>query len=218
MTQASSQLLRPGDPAPDFVLAAVQTDRSVSLADYRSRSPLFLALFRGLYCPFCRRAIAQMAVSAEKLKPFGVESLAIVATDLENARLYYRFRPMRLPLAVDPALTTHHSYGVPSLEPTPELMDAMASVRVNPTGELPEPLPLEKASNELDRLEGYQRTETDRRDGEQQLTQLSGQFLIDRDGVVRWVNLEGQREGLAGIGKFPTSEELLSVVQIATSV
>ena len=27
-----------------------------SLADYRGRSPLFLALFIGLWCPFCRRA------------------------------------------------------------------------------------------------------------------------------------------------------------------
>src|SRR5437899_170214 len=104
MTHPSSRPLQPGDPAPDFMLPAVQTDNIVSLSDYRGRSPLFLALFRGLYCPFCRRAIAHMAGSAEKLKPLGFESLAVVATDLENARLYYRFRPMRVPLAVDPSL------------------------------------------------------------------------------------------------------------------
>ena len=54
-------LLQPGDRAPDFTLAAVQTDGIVSLSDYRNGRGLFLGLFRGLYCPFCRRAIAQMA-------------------------------------------------------------------------------------------------------------------------------------------------------------
>ena len=39
--------------------------------------------------------------------------------------------------------------------------------------------------------------------------QLKGQFLLDRDGVVRWVNIECAGEGLAGFGKFPTDEELL---------
>ena len=39
----------PGEPAPDFMLAAAHGDGTVSLADYRGRSPVLLALFRGLY-------------------------------------------------------------------------------------------------------------------------------------------------------------------------
>ena len=50
-----------GDRAPDFVVPAVHEDRTISLADYRGRTPVLLGLFRGLYCPFCRRAMAQMA-------------------------------------------------------------------------------------------------------------------------------------------------------------
>ena len=46
--------LQPGEPAPDFTLAAIHRDGTLALADYRGRSPLLLALFRGLYCPFCR--------------------------------------------------------------------------------------------------------------------------------------------------------------------
>ena len=49
----------PGEPAPAFTLPAVGRDGTVSLDDYRGRSPVLLALFRGLYCPFCRRAIAE---------------------------------------------------------------------------------------------------------------------------------------------------------------
>ena len=109
-------------------LSSVQTDGSrVALGLPQRQRGLFLGLFRGLYCPFCRRAIAQMAASAEKLKPLGIESLGVVATDLENARLYYRFRPMQLPLAVDPTLATHRSYRVPKPDLTPQLLEAIGS-------------------------------------------------------------------------------------------
>jgi peroxiredoxin len=217
MTKVFSRPLQPGDAAPDFVLQAVQTDRTVSLSDYRNRSALFLALFRGLYCPFCRRAIAHMAASAEKLKPFGIQSLGIVATELENARLYYRFRPMRLELAVDPALSTHRSYGVPKPDPTPEFFQAFESLRFDASGELPVPLPVEQASAALDHIDGFRPTPTDQRDAEQHYTQLDGQFLIDRSGIIRWANIECAREGPAGLGKFPVYEELLIAAQVAVT-
>ena len=41
--------LQPGDMAPDFVVPAVHREGTVSLADYRGRSPFLLALYRGLY-------------------------------------------------------------------------------------------------------------------------------------------------------------------------
>src|SRR5262245_43585154 len=107
MGQASQNPLAPGETAPDFAVSKVQEDRTVSLGDYVGRCTLLLGLFPGIHCPFCRRAVAQMATNAEKLREHGVESLAIVATELENARLYLRFRPTSLPLAVDPSLLTH---------------------------------------------------------------------------------------------------------------
>ena len=47
--------LQPGEPAPDFTLPAADREGTISLADYRGRSPLLLGIFRGLYCPLCRR-------------------------------------------------------------------------------------------------------------------------------------------------------------------
>jgi peroxiredoxin len=38
-----------GEPAPDFTVPAANREESVSLADYRGRSPVLLALYRGLY-------------------------------------------------------------------------------------------------------------------------------------------------------------------------
>jgi len=41
--------VQPGESAPDFMLPAANSEGTVSLEDYRGRSPLLLALYRGLY-------------------------------------------------------------------------------------------------------------------------------------------------------------------------
>jgi hypothetical protein len=41
---------------------------------------------------------------------------------------------------------------------------------------------------------------------------MKGQFLIDRNGIVRWANIEAA-EGLSGIGKFPTADELVEAAR-----
>ncbi|MGH7398577.1 MAG: redoxin domain-containing protein [Candidatus Rokuibacteriota bacterium] len=210
MTSAESRPpVAPGEPAPDFVLPAVEGPEMVTLANYRGRSPVFLALFVGLWCPFCRRSIAQMGKVEGKLKALGVETLGVVATAPENARLYFKFRPTRLRLASDPELSTHRAYGLPKPAPTPELMQAMQTVRINPDGDLPEPLPIGEAAMTIAKLDGYTETGADKADLERQWPQLKGQFLIDRDGIVRWANIECGTEGLPGIGKFPSEEEIL---------
>ncbi len=38
----------------------------------------------------------------------------------------------------------------------------------------------------------------------------NGQFLVDRHGIVRWVNVEGTREGFPDLVKLPSDEELLA--------
>jgi len=212
MTTESRPPVAPGEPAPDFTLPAVDRNEMVSLANYRGRSPVFLALFVGLWCPFCRRHIAQMGKTEGKLKEVGVETLGIVATPAENARLYFKYRPTRIRLAADPELVTHRAYGLPKPVATPELMEAMGSVRINPTGELPEPLPIPEAAVAIARMDGYANTDTDQADLTRQWPQLKGQFLIDRDGIVRWANIECA-EGLAEIGKFPSDEEILTAVR-----
>lgn len=209
----SRRPVAPGEPAPDFTLPAVDREETVSLNDYRGRSPLLLALFIGLWCPFCRRSIAQMGPLEGKLKALGVETLGVVATTPENARLYFKFRPTRLRLAADVALSTHRAYGVPKPAATPELLKAMETTRINPTGEFAEPLPIPQAAMAAAKLDGYTENETDRADLERQWPQLKGQFLIDRDGIVRWANIECAAEGLAGVGKFPSEAEILTAVR-----
>src|SRR5438093_8187232 len=163
MTNAQSRPpVSPGEHAPDFTLPAVDGKAPVSLADYRGRSPVFLALLIGLWCPFCRRQIAQIGANEAKLKPLGVESLAIVATPPENAQLYFKFRPSPVRLASDPHLTTHRAYGIPKPELTPEFMKAMETTRINPFQELPGSLPVMEAAMATAKRDGYVETATDR--------------------------------------------------------
>jgi peroxiredoxin len=202
----------PGEPAPDFTLPAVDRPGMISLADYRGRSHLFLALFVGLWCPFCRRSIAQMTATEPKLKAIGVETLGVVATTPENAQLYFKFRPTRMRLASDPELVTHHAYRVPKPTPTREFMKALETTRINPTGELSEPLPIVEAAAAVAKADGYVETQTDKADLDRQWPQLKAQFLIDRDGIVRWANIECS-EGVAAVGKFPSAEEILAAAR-----
>jgi peroxiredoxin len=203
----------PGEPAPEFTLPAVDGKTRVSLSDYRGRSPVFLALLLGLWCPFCRRQIAHMGATEAKLKAVGVESLGIVATPPENAQLYFKFRPTRLRLAADPELTTHRAYRLPRPAPTPEFMNSLEITRINPHGEFPEPLPVMQAVAAIAKADGYAQNDTDNIDMERQFPQLKGRFLIDRDGIVRWANIECATDGLAGLGKFPSDEEILAAAQ-----
>ena len=213
-TPEASHRVQPGEPAPNFELPKVQNEGTVSLADYRGRRPVFLALFVGLYCPFCRRSITRLGALRDKLDAVGVETLGVVATEVDNARLYFKYRPSKLPLAADPEFSTHRAYGLQKIEVNEAMLAAVSAVRINPTGDLPEPMSPQQASEALDQAEGYQRTEADLRDIERQWPLVKGQFLVDREGIVRWANVECEADGFAGIGKFPSDDEILAAVRV----
>src|SRR6266545_775096 len=80
--------------------------------------------------------------------------------------------------------------------------------KVNPTGELPEALPEPEAAAELNRREGFQPTEIDQQIEAAHGTQLAGHFLMDREGIIRWRQIEAA-ERIDDLGKFPSDEEIL---------
>jgi peroxiredoxin len=202
-----------GEAAPQFALPAVDGEGPVALSDYRGKSNLFLALMVGLWCPFCRRQLVQLGAMEEKLKALGVQSLAVVATDPEHARVYFKFRPTKLRLASDPALSIHRAFRVPKPQPTPEMLQALGEVKVNPFGDLPEPMPIQALAEKLTIEDGYTGTPNDRADIDRQWPQLKALYMIDRDGIVRWVDIECQKEGLAGLGKLPSEEVILEAAR-----
>jgi len=211
--------LQLGDPAPNVVLDAITRDGKIALDDFRGRSPVLVGLFRGLHCPFCRRHLAAQSQLDSVLREKGVESLVVVNTPIERAKLYFRYHPLpNLLAAADPERTSHRAFGLPMLEftenetewPRKMGMNVIMSQRIEMPGELPEPMNPMAAAEVLNTKDGYEVT----KDDERMLTaggngQLFGQFLLDRDGIVRWRFTEVPEGGRLMFGA-PSPQELMS--------
>jgi hypothetical protein len=151
--------------------------------------------------------------TAEQLEGLGVKTLAVIGTSVEPVRLYLRFRPTRCLVGADPDLLTHQAYGVPRAPMSPEIWDAVESASVALARDLSLPVSGSLAHDAINRFDGYAVTEGDHADLERHQAQFTAQFLVDRDGIVRWANVEGARDGLAGIDRFPTDEEILAAAR-----
>ena len=175
--------------------------------DYRGRSPVFLALFAGLWCPFCRRAIAQAWATKRALKAEGVETPRGRGNRPPETRsLYFKFRPRRLRLAADPG--THDAPRLRCAQAhsrRPEIHRGARNHAINPDRCAPrataDAAGAGEAHWETRRLRQHA---TDHADMQRQWPQLKGQFVIDRDGIVRWVSIECA-EGRAGSARFRPS-------------
>jgi peroxiredoxin len=212
--------LQAGEPAPDFALPEVGREGTVSLADLRGR-PFLIGFFRGLHCPFCRRQVVRLADAQPALRAAGVETLAVINTPLDRARLYFRYRPSPVTLLSDPDCRTHHAFGVPYMEFQPDesrersewpyrtRMADFAAARINPTGELPQPLDPFESNSVLNAIDGFEMQEADQAIFAQHGTQLVGHFLVDAAGIVRWAQIEA-REGPNGLCTFPTPAQLVA--------
>ena len=219
----ASNPLRPGDPAPTFRLPAVNRDGQVSLDDYRGRSPVLIGMFRGLHCPFCRRQLVQLGTTQDKLKALGVETMAVVNTPLERARLYFKYRPARVLLTADPEAATHRLFGVPAgtlVENESEAswaqgkvtMGQLQSLMINPEGALPAPQNVFAVSEAMNKQDGFEMTEADQQMAAAHSLQLTGHFLLDRNGIVRWRYIEAS-ERMEDFSKFPSDEEILAAAR-----
>jgi peroxiredoxin len=212
--------LQPGDPAPGFTLPAVNRDGMVSLADLCGR-PFVLGLFRGLHCPFCRRQVRQLADMQPALRNAGLETVAVINTPVERARLYFRYRPMPLLLLADPDCRTHQAFGVPRIEFLPEgssetpewpsrtRMADFEAARINPTGELPEPTQPIAANGALNAQDGFEMDDTDSAIVASHATQLAGHFLIDESGTIAWEHIEAP-DGPSSLCYFPHAAEIVA--------
>ncbi|MBB4186052.1 peroxiredoxin [Sinorhizobium terangae] len=210
--------LQPGDRAPNVVLDAITQEGKIAIDDFRGHKPVLVGLFRGLHCPFCRRHIAAMAQLKGALNEKGVESLTVVNTPIERARLYFRYHPLpNLLAAADPERISHRAFGLPNLEfteneddwPRKVGMQSAMSMRIDMPEELPEPMDPFAASEYLDKKDEYEITDEDNRMIATGMGQMVGQFLLDRDGVVRWCFTEVTPDG-RNMFRAPAPEEVMS--------
>ena len=212
--------LQPGDVASAFTLPSANREGTVSLSDLRGQ-PFLIGFFRGLHCPFCRRQLVQLGALQPSLRAVGVETLAVINTPVERARMYYRHRPTPVTLLSDPDCVSHREFGVPYGAFLPEgstetpkwpykaTMELFMAARVNPTGELPGPTQPMEANPVLNAKDGFVMEEVDHTIAANHGTQLAGHFLVDAEGIVRWVQIEGLDDPNQ-LSTFPTPAELLA--------
>ncbi|QRM53992.1 peroxiredoxin-like family protein [Sinorhizobium sp. BG8] len=210
--------LQLGERAPNVVLEAITRGGTVAIDDFRGQTPVLVGLFRGLQCPFCRRQIAAMANLAGPLREKGIDSLTVVNTPADRARLYFRYHPLPSFLAAsDPDRISHRAFGLPNLEftenedewPRKVSMPTVSSMRIDMPGELPEPMNLETAAPYLNKLDGYDWTEDDDKTNTLAGGQLIGEFLLDRDGIVRWAFTEAEGGGSLMFG-VPKPQDVMA--------
>lgn len=214
--------LQPGEPLPAFALPAANREGMVSLADLRGRAFL-IGFYRGLHCPFCRRQVVQLASLQPALRDAGVDIVAVINTPLERARLYFRHRPTPVLLLSDPDCVTHRAFGVPHIEFVPDdasaktqwpytaTMAQFMAARHNPNGVLPAPLQPMESNMVINAMEGFEMQEADNAILATHGTQLAGHFLVDRDGIVRWTQIEAP-DGPNELGTMPSAAQILAAV------
>lgn len=154
-----------------------------------------------------------LSTTAKKLETLGVRTLGVMATGPDQARLFFRFRPPRIRVGCDPALATHRAYGLPNQAVSPELWEAVQVAAVKELQGLGRDIPPAEAYDTVGRLDGYTPTERDMVDFQRHRAQLTGFFLMDRDGIVRWANVECARDGLDGMDQMPSDEEVLEAAR-----
>jgi hypothetical protein len=116
-----------------------------------------------------------------------------------------------MPVGADPELITHRAYGLPSGPVPPEMWDAAEQAARRELRLATSPP--EGAYAQLGRHDGYQVSAEDQADFGRHQAQLTGQFLIDRAGMLRWSYVECAREGLESMGKLAPAEEILAAVE-----
>jgi hypothetical protein len=149
---------------------------------------------------------------AQKLQEIGVPTVAVIATDPERARFYFRFRPPRMPVGADPELATHRAFGLPNFALTPEAYEIGQAASARELRRLHQEVTSDPMTA-LRRLDGYEPTEEDNSDFQRHQAQLTGQFLVDRTGIVRFAYIEAARHGVEAFGEMASEEEVLAAAR-----
>lgn len=108
---AASATAYVGRAAPEFRLAAAQGGE-VGPQDFRGAKRVVLWFSKGLFCPFCRRNMAQLALRYPEIQSLQTEILQVTHNTLDEARGYVKHYPMKFPYLCDAERAAHDRYGV----------------------------------------------------------------------------------------------------------
>lgn len=122
-----------GEPAPAFRAAVLDGGQVNVPGDYRGQ--VVALRFWADWCPYCRKEMAELQPVYARLRPRGLEILAVnVAQDADTARRFVAPLDLAYPILLDPEGTTARAWGVQAL-PITWLLDREGRVRGKIVGE-----------------------------------------------------------------------------------
>jgi hypothetical protein len=77
---------------------------------------------------------------------------------------------------------------------------------------LPAPLDPFTANDALNQRDGFAPSEVDQQIAAAHGTQLAGYFLIDRNGIIRWLFIEAAGR-IGDLAKFPSEDEIVAAAR-----
>lgn len=182
-------VLEVGTPAPNFRLASAQGGE-IALEDYRGQRNVVLWLSRGLYCPFCRRYMAQLHLGYKEIQEREAEILEVTYSTPEEARLYFQQYQLRFPYLCDPEWAVFRLYGLSTIRKGVGAMAATMAVSI--------------ATEMSDRLFRGERSASPapymKRYGSTDMEQAV--FIIDKSGVIRYVCTTSSFGGLPSNAEY----------------
>jgi peroxiredoxin len=117
-TQELSRVPAMGTRAPDFRLTSAQ-GTAVALADYREKRHVVLWFSKGLFCPFCRRYMAQLRLGYAEVQKQDSEILQVTHSAPPAAQLYSRHYELKFPYLCDTERLVHELYGIHMVQKGP---------------------------------------------------------------------------------------------------
>ena len=187
---ASPQTQYVGRAAPEFRLASAQGGE-LGPQDFRGAKHVVLWFSKGLFCPFCRRNMAQLGLRYPEIQAMQAEVLQVTHNTLEEAHGYLKHYPMKFPYLCDAERVVHDRYGVglTGIALGGFLASGAAVVAdfVLKGETTPAPIPYTKRYAGQDAAQAV--------------------FILDRDGIVRAEHRLGPNAPL------PSAAELISALQ-----
>jgi peroxiredoxin len=102
---------RLGHAAPEFRLPTAQGGE-LGPQDFRGKRRVVLWFSKGLFCPFCRRNMAQLGMRYEEIRALDAEILQVTHNTADEARIYFKSYPIKFPYLCDAERVAHDRYAV----------------------------------------------------------------------------------------------------------
>ncbi len=181
-----------GQVPPSFHLPSGQGPE-IGPEDYRGRSNLIVWFTKGMACPFCRQKMSQLARGHAQFRERNAEILEVTPSTPERARFYVKKFGIPFPYLCDPDYAARRSWGLDVRSHSLGwYMKGLAHGMMGPK-------PPNDFGNFMPTLGEFPAVLAD---------EDTGFFVLDRDGVVRFV-LASPYVVDGHVWKLPGNDEIL---------